>query len=511
MARAAFILFYSRLALGVGQLVACLKKEGHETAVFYLKRRRATLARTVRKYDPQEFHVMVTRSGRDMILSYAAPISEAEKKLLRSELAKFKPDLIALSLRTIALRRAAEITDLLHTAFDVPVVWGGIEPTIEPERCIQHADIVCLGEGEEPLLELVRRLDRGEKYTDIPGLWVREEGEVARNPVPAPIADLDALPFPDYSPENKFLIDADRVVTGYSLRHFNSMYEIMSSRGCPFSCSFCCSTSLKELHPRYRTVRRRSPEHVVNELVKAKRTDDIRYVNFQDDVFTFDGRWIEQFAKLYTRDVQVPFWAYIHPAMADEEILATLKQSGLECVTMGIQSGSERLLRDVYHRRFSNEKAMRAMEILERLGIRYNVDIITNNPLETEEDCRQTLAVLLNAPPHCRLNGGLSKLSVFPNTPIERMVREGESLTQLDSRKFEFYNRLYLLADSLVPKGLVAQLSRSTLFRAHPAALAPFFAAPWIKESVIFGLKNSLPPNVYELLREKLKPARDRE
>ncbi len=510
MARVAFILFYSRLALGVGQLVACLKKERHETAVFYLKRRRAALARAVRTYHPQEFHVMVTRSGRDMILSYAAPISDAEKRLLCSQLAAFRPDLIALSLRTIAFRRAAEITDLLRTEFGVPVVWGGIAPTIEPERCIQHADIVCIGEGEEPLLELVRRIDRGEKYTDIPGLWIREDGEVARNPVQAPIADLDSLPFPDYSPQNKFLIDANRVVKGYSVRHFNGMYEIISSRGCPFSCSFCCSSSLKELHPRYRRIRRRSPEHIVGELVEAKRVHDIRYVNFHDDVFTFDSSWVERFTALYTRDVGIPFRANIHPAMANEDILAALKQSGLECVTVGIQSGSERLLKDVYHRPVSNDRAMQAMLTLEKLGIEYNVDIITNNPFETEQDCRQTFELLLNAPPHCLLNGGLSKLSFFPKTAIEQMFHESKDLPKTDDRMFDFYNRLYLLADSHLPKTFVKRLSQSSFLRAHPAALAPLFAVPWIKESVIFGLKNTLPPAVYESLREKLKPARER-
>jgi anaerobic magnesium-protoporphyrin IX monomethyl ester cyclase len=511
MARVAFISFYSRLALGIGQLVSCLKQEGHETIVLYLKRRRAALARAVRSYDPQEFHVMVTRSGRDIILSYAAPISDTEKRLLCSELAGFRPDLIALSLRTIAFRRAAEITDLLHTEFDVPVVWGGIEPTIEPERCIQRADIVCIGEGEEPLLELVRRIHAGESYTDVPGLWVRQDGEVTRNPVPAPIADLDALPFPDYSPENKFLIDANRLVKGYSVSHFNGMYEIMSSRGCPFSCSFCCSSSLKELHPRYRRIRRRSPEHVVGELTEAKRRYRVRYINVQDDVFTFDRDWIDRFAELYARDVGISFWAYVHPAMTDENTLATLKRAGLDRVTMGIQSGSERLLRDVYHRRFSNDKALQAMDTLEKQDIRYDVDIITNNPLETEQDCRQTFELLLNAPRHCRLNGGLSKLSVFPNTAIERLFRENKDILKADNGMFDFYNKLYLLSDSRLPKRFVKRLSRSSFLRAHPDALAPLFAVPWIKESVIFSLKNTLPPTVYESLREKLKPAGDRE
>lgn len=390
----------------------------------------------------------------------------------------------------------------------MPVVWGGIEPTIEPERCVEHADIVCVGEGEKPLLELVRRIDGG--YDDVPGLWVRHDRQVVRNPVPSPVEDLDSLPFPDYSPQNKFLVDANHLVTGYSVRHFNGMYEIMSSRGCPFSCSFCCSAFLKGLHPRYRRIRRRSPEHVVEELVAAKRTHDIRYVNFQDDVFSFDGPWVERFAALYASKVGIPFWAYVHPAMVDQDILAALKRSGLDRVTMGIQSGSERLLKDVYHRSFSNDKAVQAMETLERMAIRYDVDLITNNPLETEEDCRKTFELLLEAPPKCRLNGGLSKLSFFPNSAIERMVNEMDPKPQVDERMVDFYNRLYLLANSRLPKSLVGRLSRSDFFRGHPAALAPLFAVPWTKESLIFALKNSLPPWTYELLREKLKSARDR-
>jgi len=76
---------------------------------------------------------------------------------------------------------------------------------------------------------------------------------------------------------------------------------------------------------------------------------------------------------------------------------------------------------------------------------------------------------------------------------------------------FDFYNRLYLLGDSRLPKRFVKRLSHSSFLRAHPAALAPLFAVPRAKESVIFSLKNTLPPSLYESVREILKPARDRE
>ena len=94
----------------------------------------------------------------------------------------------------------------------VPVIWGGVHPTIKPLECLQHADMVCIGEGEDAMLELVTKMSRGEDYLRTKNLWFKTGDQVIQNPLSPLPRDLDVYPFPDYSMDDHHIIFNDRMV-----------------------------------------------------------------------------------------------------------------------------------------------------------------------------------------------------------------------------------------------------------------------------------------------------------
>jgi len=483
MASIAIIVPYARLSFGPAYLSAVLRSRGHDVHVIYFKSYEWAWLDTVEHADKSKLHTVYTSSGADRVFGYARPYTDTEAQSLLDVLRNIQPDCVGISFAYISFDTAVGLTTLLQKELSVPVIWGGIAPTSEPERSIEIADFVCVGEGEQAFLDLADAIGGSGDTTQISNIWAREGDRIHRNTPRPLIQELDELPFPDYSPDNKCLIEGDTVVEHYGFADTTGPYDIMTARGCPYSCSFCANSLIRDLYPGQRYVRRRSVDNVINELTVAKSTYGSRlvYVNFFDDVFTLQREWLDEFAGRYPSEVGLPFWCYTHPSAAKPEILALLKKAGLDRVTSGIQSGSERVLRDIYDRPTSRDQILAMAENLQRLGIRYDFDIISNNPLETDEDCRQTLDLLLRLPRPLRLNDGVVKLYLYPNTAIARKVGAEPGMPQVDEKRYAFYNRLYLLAQSRRLRFLLRFLSRRTFLRNHPSLLHLLLLGPALK------------------------------
>ena len=403
------------------------------------------------------------------------PISPRETSLCLDLLAAEKPDLIGMSVRTICLDEANDLTRAIRNHLSIPVLYGGIGPTVDPQEAITQADSVCLGEGEAALLEFVNHWEGKREVGRLANWWVRQRQGVIRNPLRPLLEDLDQLPFPDYDAQGRYLIEDNRLISPAAVlsNYAPPIYEIMTTRGCPFSCTYCCNDYLTQLYPRQKRVRRRSPDHVIAELRLAKTKYEIGYIYFQDDVFTINREWIERFAHLYQEQIGLPFWCYTHPKLADPHILSTLKQSGLDRLTMGVQSGSDRILRDIFKRETSRTEILKAANLMKELHINYDLDFITNNPFEAEADCAQTLDLLLQLPKPVRLNYGLAKLSFFPSYQITTLLDKQGGDPSVDEVRYAFWNRLYLLTQSSwLPRKVIRGLSHSRFLYGRPSWLS---------------------------------------
>ncbi|MCK4648944.1 cobalamin-dependent protein, partial [bacterium] len=236
------------------------------------------------------------------------PPSRREVKLLMDLLSDLESSLIGIGLGTPYLRIATQLTKEIKKRFKTPVIWGGIHPTISPEDGIDIADIICVGEGEEPLLDLMKTLERGKNLEEIPNLWIKVDGKIQKNPLRPLIEDLDRLPFPDYGGSDKYFIEDNRLKRCDPLLK-DSEYRIYPSRGCPFNCKYCNNSILRKVYQgKGRYYRFRSPENVIAELAYARDYfKNLRRIKFDGDTFFFPEKWISRFSSLYKERIGIPF------------------------------------------------------------------------------------------------------------------------------------------------------------------------------------------------------------
>lgn len=467
--RLTLISLYSTDAIGLRYIKSVLNKEGFDVSLIFFK----------------ELHLAA---------DFMSLPSEKEYMLLMDLLERLKPNIVGISLRSPFLKIASLITRKIKKELPLPVIWGGTHPTVAPDESINFADMICVGEGEYPLLELVGRISDSKEYTDIKNLWIRENGQIIKNELRPLIQDLDSLPFPDYGDNDKYFIENENIAMfDPGLRTYN--LNIMASRGCPYHCSYCCNSVFNALYDgKGPKIRRRSVENVMEEILSLKDGfPNLRRIDFIDEVFAWDKKWTSTFVKRYKKEVNLPFQCAQHPNMVDRDILTMLKEAGLERVEVGVQSGSERLRNEVFERPVSDIKLLQTSKFLKQKGIVPFYDLIVDNPFETEEDKRQGLEFLLTFPRPFHLH--VFSLLYFPNTVITKQALsanliskkqvEGNTEKELNLmfvnlksyRKSidQFWLSLYsLVSKSFVPKSLIRWLSCMSFLRRHPRPLILF-------------------------------------
>lgn len=422
------------------------------------------------------------------------PPREREIELLVEVLKKTGTDIVGISLLASFFKIATTLTQRIKESLNIPVVWGGLHPTTVPEECIEIADIICIGEGEYPMRELVEKISRGEKITDILSLWIRTPQGIFKNRPRLLNQKLDSLPFPDYENSNKFWIERKRLHHGEPLE-MTAEYRIYPSRGCSFRCSYCYNSILRNTYKNLgRYYRHRSVENVIAELVYAKkRFKRIRRIKFDGDTFLFPEEWVAELCQRYPREVNIPFEIMLEPSVAQEKLLWDLKRAGMTKVQMGIESGSEEEAREVFGRRGTNAMILNFAQLNKRLRLDTVYDVIMDDPLSTTEDKERLFEFIMSLPRPFKLY--LYSLNFFPKTALtQKLLKMGlisaediEGRATKAHRQFRlsldyprpkeelFWVSLLILATkNFIPKWFVNRLSRSKFLFLHPQPLKIF-------------------------------------
>lgn len=492
MKRAAILTFYNPGNIGARYVAAALEAVGVEPFLVHVKQfyadpwvRRDDLEQIRRvEADPLK-KVRFTFPGWYVYAPYPVSISDREKQLLADFLRLRNFDLIGLSLYSVNVELAREFTGWLRREVPgVPILWGGVHPTLKPEECIAVADIVCVGEGEQPIAELARRWDdyrRGEN-PPIPGLWYRRDGTVASSPRPPLVSDLDSLPMPLYG-RNDLLLDHDKLDdrilcdTEYLSRATNVV--ILTERGCPYSCSFCIYSVLHGLYRGQPRFRRRSVENVLAEVENRVSRLGLRHIVFHDEILGMQKEWVREFAAKFKERFTprgVTFMGYVHPFTSDEETVRLLAEAGLTGTGIGLQSGSEYTARQLYGRHHAPEKAVQLSQWLQKYKVSdIQIDLLVDNPYEREEHLRETLELLLRLEPPFGVT--LFGLVIYKETRMAQLPPPG---FPYDEKMHLFYKMLFFLTS-------IADLDRKTIrgwsedryLREHPERLEEVAIALW--------------------------------
>jgi radical SAM superfamily enzyme YgiQ (UPF0313 family) len=421
-------------------------------------------------------------------------------------------DLIGVSLMTNYFDHAVQITERLRAAGCGPVLWGGIHPTIRPLECLDHADFVCVGEGETSLLGLLDALATGNDPSAVPGIWTRRGGKVIKNP-PAPVArDLDRLPAPDYGPDGHFVLDAGRIepMTADRLHRFladgsvsalygMTGYQTMAGRGCPHRCTYCGNDALRRICGGP-AVRWRSAEHVLAELEDARRAMPfIEFVWFSDDaLLSMPVPALKRFFDGYRERIGLPFACLTSPLTVTAEKLDILVGAGLFSLQMGVQTGSARIQKLYNRTAMTNERMLVAMRLINRHRDRLRpplYDFILGAPFETDEDRRQTLLLIARMPKPFRLQP--FTLVLYPGTRLHDLAAERGDIAD---ERADIYRKSYT---DRTPgyHALLLLLARNGRF---PGPLLRFLASR--AACAVFGAHRLRP--VYDLIFRLARPRR---
>ena len=420
------------MCIGVRLLSACLRRAGRETRVIFLP------LRDSRRQDDASCP------------NYLQAVLDDVTELCQDA------GLVGLSLMTNQFLQAVAVTEHLKRELAVPVIWGGVHPTVSPEECLAYADMVCIGEGEGTLIELADRLAKGESYHDLQNLCFRNGGEIIRNGVRPLIQNLDGLPFPDYSCHDHFFLDATvnrvRTLDKEALVNFcgeryrstpdsrGLRYPIMTGRGCPYNCTYCCNSAYRQIYTGQRYLRWRSAENVVAELIEIRETVvPIDFVVFVDDNFTARSeKKLEEFCALYRQEIELPFFCQCSPLTISETRMQTLLDAGCYKIAMGVETGSERVA-EMYNRSHFHRRLKSAIACVERFRAQMpsppSYQFIIDNPYETVEETIQTLELLLELPRPG--DNPVFSLMLFPGTELYRQAREDGYLVNVTEQVYK--------------------------------------------------------------------------
>lgn len=364
---------------GVAWISAVLKEAGHRTSLIHLTRR----------------------------------ISEVD--FVRTVQRGLPTDLLAFSSTTNEYSYVRQMASWAKRHFDIPTVCGGTHATIAPEDAIsaRGIDMICLGEGEQTLLELCEHLERGEDIANIRSLWIKRDGTVIKNSVRPLIEELDRLPFPDRE-----------------VFHCNTLEEmeerrltVLASRGCPYNCTYCCNRAIRQQYPNpKRYFRFRSVENVVAEIEAAlDRYPAIERVIFHDDILTVDKEWFATFSTEYRRRIGLPFACNSRANLMDDTMARQLREAGCVRVNMGIESGNDYIRTEILNRKMSCEQIVRAFAVCKRHGMRTYSFNMVGLPLEGMPAMLDTIK--LNA----QISPAEIQTSIFypyPRTELYRLCLE---------------------------------------------------------------------------------------
>jgi radical SAM superfamily enzyme YgiQ (UPF0313 family) len=422
-----FIGYYNRyFPLGLAYLAAVLRKEGHEVLIYDAD------------YNANPSKMDLTRL-EDSYPHYLKSLKDDSHPIwqeMRETIQNFNPDIVGITVWTTFVASAFKIASICKE-YDrgVPVVMGGPHISIKGEEVMKicpDVDFLVRGEGEESFVELARALVRSKEYgagidepsaishelSAIKGISYRWNGKIVRNPEREFIQDLDSIPFP----ARDILLNKD----SYSSE---DMGLLMSSRGCPYNCSYCATGIWK------RKVRYRSTDNIIKEIKFLIDTYGTKQFAFKDDSFTVNRKRVLAFCdRLINENLNINWDCNTRVDLVDEDLLRKMKAAGCNGIKVGIETGSERVLR-LINKKIIFDQCRKAAKLFRKVGIHWTGYFMMGLPSEIKEEVYQTLKFMKELKPDY---ASLSVYEPFPGTDLFKIGLE-KGLVQDERTLEEFY------------------------------------------------------------------------
>jgi anaerobic magnesium-protoporphyrin IX monomethyl ester cyclase len=352
--------------------------------------------------------VLEAKGNEVLVLDCLA--SDIDQEKLKQNLASFNPNVVGISSMTpmvpstmLAAKGAKEVCP------NSTVVLGGPHASFMDKQILTEepsVDVIVRGEGEQTLLELTQKIANQESLSAVEGITFRKENQILQNPTRPYIQNLDELPFPAYK---HFSLDKYRL--------FGKLFfPVITSRGCPFQCSFC--TSSRILGKQYRA---RTAKNIGAELELLKNQYHADSFTFYDDTLTLDkNRIFEICNEIRSRKIDIPWDCQTRVDQISEEVLAKMKETNCQQVFFGAESGCQDVLNWVKKRTTVTQNEA-AIKMAKKAGLFVAISIIIGYPGETAEMRKETLNFLRRAEPD---DVYLCIATPYPGTDLRLLVEQ---------------------------------------------------------------------------------------
>lgn len=419
------------------------------------------------------------KKGIDVdILNCTGPVSLIGTEETISRVRSFRPELIGFTSTTSsfpdAYRHAEEIRRLFP---DIRIVFGGVHVSALREAILASfpaIDYVITGEGEKSMSELAA----GVAPDKIQGLIYRSDSGIQSNGFRTDLCELDDIPFPAYHKLDGFPETYYPPLFNYPKAPCST---IISSRGCPYQCSYCDRSVYR------RSFRYNSAVYLYEHMAYLKKEFGVRHIFFYDDLFTFNRKRIEELcAMLCNKPLGMTFNCAVRVGHADNDLLRMLKTAGAWMVSLGIESGDPEML----SRHKSNvdlEEMKKTVKLIQKNGLRAKGLFMMGLPGETEETIKRTTKFIKEL----ELDDlNMTKFTPFPGAPVYKTIHE-EGVFNED---WELMNCLNFV---FVPKGIE---SKERLEELYKQFIKGFYTSTnWIKKFWPLMIKS--PDSTFRMLK----------
>ena len=455
---------------------------------------------------------VLKQAGHDVKLVFMTLSEDYSKNYLKSELLQLEKickgsDLIGISSYASTSKRAEKIICFLKQSLDIPIVYGGVHATISPGDCIKYSDIVCVGEGEGAILDLIDAIGKNKPLDKIKNLWIKKDNKIIKNPVRKIIDEIDKIPLPDFDIEKHYILERG-VVRKFKEQDLVGQIFFLTGRGCPYGCDYCSNSFFNKLYEgkRKKILRWHSPEYVIKGILYLKnKFPSLGYFDIRDDTFSLRPiEDIKKFCELYKKKVGMRFKCLADPKTISDEKISLLVDAGCTDIIIGIQ-GSERTNLEIYHRNQTDKDVLNAGKILNKyknkLAVMY--DVIACNPYEKSSDIIKLIQLLQKIPKPFYLS--VNNLVFFPGSKLYQKAKQDRTITSEKSSATElnYWDRSkhILLKRKNMYLNLILNLMRGSVTEKRFGLMPNFLLNYLLKDRRV---KKNLQNNFYSLIATKI-------
>jgi len=392
---------------------------------------------------------------------------------IEKELQTFNPDVVGIASVTPSIYEAYKVAKIAKKVReDCIVVLGGPHATFMSRQTLEeckYIDIIVKGEGEETTKELIESIEKGAPLNKVRGITFREKNEIIDSEPRPFIKNIDDIPFPsrDLLPMHLYKFNGVRYTT------------MLTSRGCPFKCSFCSSSRLFGGYWRGR-----SPENVLEEMKIIYEEYNIKNIEFIDDTFTLDQERAEKICDgIIKQGWNISWGASSRVDTLSKKLVEKMKKAGCWILFLGIESGSQKIL-DAIGKRITIEQAKEAVKIIKDAGIQVLGSFIIGFIQDTKETIKETIKFAKS------LNLDYAEFSIltpYPGTPIYEYVEKNNLLLTKDWSKYTATEPIIKI-DGIPEK----QLKRFFKEAYIDFYLRPRIALKWLKNKQFSFIKSGI-------------------